>query len=292
MAYRGKDAVTRRQSRFNILSYVIATILSIIAMLSYFGGTTSILSGFVKIVTEPLTYVSDKIYSGISSVGNYFGMVADLKEENLRLKAENELLMQENKKSEAIKEENLKLYSYLGLKREFSEMSFVNTRIISRGSGGMMSGFMIDKGTLHGVRKNMAVLDSLGIVGVITEEGLVSSRGVSILGSRSSVGVYIVRSGVSGILEGDFRMQNEGLCKLANIPQDADVVVGDYVYTSGLGDIFPKDLCVGTVETITKNAANQTLTLGIKPICDFDNLSTVMVLSSHSLTYEDAEQGD
>lgn len=288
MAYRGKDAVTRRQSRFNILSYVIATILSIIAMLSYFGGTTSVLSGFVKIVTEPLTYVSDKIYSGISSVGNYFGMVADLKEENLRLKSENELLMQENKKSEAIKEENLKLYSYLGLKREFSEMSFVNTRIISRGSTGVMSGFMIDKGTLHGVHKNMAVIDSLGIVGVITEEGLTSSRGVSILGSRSSVGVYIVRSGVSGVLEGDFRMQNDGLCKLANLPQDSDVEVGDYVYTSGLGDIFPKDLCVGTVENITKNAANQTLTLGIRPICDFNNLSTVMVLTSHNLTYEDA----
>lgn len=289
MAYRGKDATTRRQSRFNFLSYAVAVILSIIAMLSYFGGTTSVISGFVKLTTRPLTYVSDKIYVGFSSVGNYFGSVAHLKEENLRLKAENELLLQENKKSEAVKEENLKLYSYLGLKREFSEMTFVNTRIISRGNTGGMSGFMIDKGTLHGVRKNMAVVDSLGIVGIITEEGLASSRGVSILSSRASVGVYIVRSGVSGILEGDFRMHNDGLCKIANLSQDSDVVVGDYVYTSGLGDIFPKDLCVGTVETITKDAANQTLTLGIRPICDFDNLSTVMVLSSHTLSYEDAQ---
>lgn len=292
MAYRGHDAANTRQSRFFILSITISVLLSIVALISYFSGTSSILSNFVKILVSPLNQASSAVSEKVISVGNYFGSIAELKEENLRLQAENDELSKLNESAKAIRDENERLYAYLELKREFSELSLANARIISRGSSSIMTTFTIDKGTFHGVRKDMPVISHSGVVGIVAEEGLTSSRCISIINHKTSVGVYLLRTGTSGVLEGDYTLSLDGKCKISGLASDADVLVGDYVYTSGYGEIFPKDLCIGTVCEIVRDANTHTLTLEVVPMSNLESLDTVMVITDYQRIYTDDKAQD
>ncbi len=290
MAYRGQVTSARRQSRFYILSIAVSVLLSIIALVSYFSGASSILSNFVKVLVSPLNQASSAISERILSVGNYFGNIAELKEENLRLQAENDELSKLNDSAKAIREENERLYAYLELKREFSELSLAGARIISRGSSSIMTTFTIDKGTFHGVKKDMPVISHNGVVGIVTEEGLTSSRCISIINHKASVGIYLLRTGTPGVLEGDYTLSLDGKCKITGLGSDTDVLVGDYVYTSGYGEIFPKDLCIGTVSEIVRDATTHTLTLAVVPMSSLEDLDTVMVITDYERIYASDNQ--
>lgn len=292
MAYRGNDNVTRRQARFYILSITLSVLLSLVAIVSYFAGISDILSNFVSIIVSPFNYAGNAVAEKISSVTDYFGDIAALKEENILLKAQNDELLKKQQQSEAVREENEQLYAYLDLKREFTDLSLTNARVVSGGSGNVFSVFTIDKGTLHGIKKDMPVISHSGVVGIVAEEGLTSSRCISIINHKSTVGVYLLRSGTPGILEGDYALSLDGMCKIAGLAADTDAKVGDYVYTSGFGEIFPKDLCIGTVSEIVRDANTHTLTLHVTPMSSFESLDTVMVITDYERIYKSAEKGD
>ncbi len=290
MAYSINDVVTKRQSRFFVLSIVVSVLLSLTALVSYFSGFSNILSGLVNIIVYPINSCADFVSDKVKSVGNYFGDIAKLKEENLRLKTENNELLKEKATAEAIKAENEQLYAYLDLKRDFNKLYLVNCKIISKGSGNFLSVFTIDKGTMHGVRKNMPVVTANGILGMITEEGPVSSRGVTLISHNSSVGVYFSRTGATGILQGDYRLSAEGKCKVSGLPADTLVEVGDPVLTAGTGEIYPRDLSVGTVTDILKDSNTQTLTVVVTPNADLINEENVMVITGFERVYEKSDE--
>ncbi len=286
MAYGSNDVVTRRQSRFFALSIVVSVILSLTALVSYFSGFSNILTGVVNVAVYPINSCADFLSDKARSVGNYFGDIAKLKEENLRLKTENNQLLIDKAASEAIKKENEQLYLFLDLKRDYEKLSLVNSKIITKGSGNFLSVFTVDKGTMHGVHKNMPVVASNGLIGFITEEGPVSSRGVTLISHSASVGVYFSPSGATGILQGDYKLSTEGKCKVSGLPADTIVKIGDPVLTSGAGEIYPRDLSVGTVTEIQKDSATQTLTVIVTPNADLINEESVMVITDFERLYE------
>lgn len=288
MAYGINDVVTKRQSRFNFLSIIVSVVLSLAAVISYFSGVSNVLTGIVNIVVYPINscanYVSDKVMS----IANYFGDIAELKEENLRLKTENNALLADKAAAEAIKKENEQLYEYLELKRDYNKLSLVNSGIISKGSGNFLSTFTIDKGTMHGVKKNMPIISADGVLGLVIEEGPTTSRGITLISHNASVGVYLPRSGATGILSGDYKLSTDGKCVIKGIPANTDVVVGDPVMTSGAGEIYPRDLSVGIITEIKKDSNTQTLTLVVMPSCDLVNEESVMVITDFERVYEKA----
>lgn len=286
MAYRLNDVVTKRQSRFYVLSIIISAILSLIALLSYFSGVSSTLSSIVNIAVYPINKCASVVSEKIISVGSYFGNIKELKEENLKLQAENNKLKKVQAVTDAVRTENEQLYSYLELKREFNKLSLINASIVTKGSGNFLTAFTIDKGTLHGVKKDMPIITSNGILGVVTEEGISTSRGITLVSHNSSVGVYLSRTGTPGVLRGDYKLSLEGKCKISGLPADTQVEIGDPVVTSGTGEIFPSDLSVGTVTEIITDSNTQTLTLVVTPACDLINEESVMVISDFERTYE------
>ncbi len=286
MAYSINDVMTKRQSRFRVLSLVVSVLLSLTAMVSYFSGFSNILTGIVNVVVYPINSCANYISGRIISVGNYFGDIAELKEENIRLKSENNALIAEKAVAEATKKENEQLYEYLELKRDYNKLSLVNSRIISKGSGNFLSTFTIDKGTMHGVRKNMPIISPDGIMGIVIEEGPVSSRGITLVSHNASVGVYLSRTGATGILSGDYELSAEGKCVIEGLPSDTDAVIGDPVLTSGAGEIYPRDLSVGIVTEIRRNPNTQTLSLVVTPSCDLVNEESVMVITEFERVYE------
>lgn len=286
MAYGINDVVTKRQSRFNFLCIIISVVLSLASVISYYSGVSNVLTGIVNIIVYPINSCANYVSGKILSAADYFGDIAELKEENLRLKTENNALIAEKAAAQAVKKENEQLYEYLELKRDFTRLDLVNSRIISKGSGNFLQTFTIDKGTIHGVKKNMPIISANGILGIVIEESPTTSRGITLISHNSSVGIYLPRSGATGILSGDYKLSVKGRCVIKGLSADTDVIVGDPVMTSGSGEIYPGDLSVGIVTDIIKDATTHTLTLEVMPTCDLVNEESVMVITDFERVYE------
>lgn len=95
-----------------------------------------------------------------------------------------------------------------------------------------------------------AVTEAGYVVGVVTEAGLNWSTIRTLLDSETSIGATVFRSGVNAIAQGDFALMGEGRLKLGYLGADPDVVTGDLIVTSGLGNYFPSQLVIGYVEEV------------------------------------------
>jgi rod shape-determining protein MreC len=120
----------------------------------------------------------------------------------------------------------------------------------------------IERGTLQGVRKGMAVASSQGIVGVVVEAGPNISRVMSLLHRNSKVSAMLKKDNVAGSLEWDGA--DPGLLTLRNIPKSSVIKKGDSVLTSFYSANFPSQLLVGTVAEIRSDSESNFFSLKVK----------------------------
>jgi rod shape-determining protein MreC len=126
---------------------------------------------------------------------------------------------------------------------------------------------------------DMAVVTEKGLVGRVIEVGGHWAKVLSIIDSQSAVSAIAQRSRDNGTLQGDTTLYDgEGLCRMVYLPQDATVREGDIVITSGLGDIFPKGLPIGTVVGVENEPFAVYQTARIQPGVDFEHLEEVLVI--------------
>ena len=66
--------------------------------------------------------------------------------------------------------------------------------------------------------------------------------------------------------------------EVEGISNTEEVNVGDYVYTSGLGGVFPSGILIGTVESITTDEYDLAKIINVKPSADFNDINYVAIL--------------
>ena len=69
---------------------------------------------------------------------------------------------------------------------------------------------------------------------------------------------------------------------LEGISNTKDVNIGDRVYTSGLGGIFPSGILIGTVSEITTDSYDLAKVIKVKPSADFSDINYVSILKRKS----------
>ena len=94
------------------------------------------------------------------------------------------------------------------------------------------------------------------------------------------LGVRVSRTDDSAMAQGDFALMGEGRLKLTYIPQNAQLVTGDQVTTSGLGDKYPGGLLVGKIESIQTEADGISRTGVLLPSADVENIRYAYVITS------------
>lgn len=105
----------------------------------------------------------------------------------------------------------------------------------------------INKGLDASVYIGQAVLDAQGLMGQVIEVNEFSSRVLLISDNRHAVPVQINRNGMRAIAYG---VGDLGELELGNVPDTADVRVGDLLVSSGLGGRFPQGYPVARVSAI------------------------------------------
>ena len=90
------------------------------------------------------------------------------------------------------------------------------------------------------------------------------------------------RSGEQGVVEGDYTLSRDGLCKLSYMSAEADVKAGDRIVSSGYGRVYPRGLVIGDVESVEKNAENRALDLTVRPAADISGeIKRLMIITDY-----------
>ena len=270
----------RRETESGRIIWVLAFVAVSVFCIVFFAarGRFNVLFSSQAVMTVLAPFQRAAAWAGDQVNGTLinFGDIMAVHEQNKMLRREVEQLREQNVKAEEFSAENVRLRELLGYKNLATQFDLLMARVIGREAATWTRMITIDRGTEHGVQKNMAVVTARGLVGVVTEAGLISSKVQLILDPRISVGALVQRSRVAGIVEGN--PDNAIQPRLVNIPRNEDIAEGDVVITSGFGGIYPKGIMIGQIRLV-KNDSTGLLHLAVlETAVDFQRLEDVAVI--------------
>jgi rod shape-determining protein MreC len=150
----------------------------------------------------------------------------------------------------------------------------VPAEVIGINPGSIMKSFEINTGTENGVNSDMPVMTADGIVGKIIEVTNNTAIVQMLVDHNCRISVIDQNTRAMGII----RWQGGKFLEMSNVPIESKVVVGDTIVSSGLGEIFPPGLMVGTV-IYSKDIENTLFKdIMVKPTVDFGSLEEVFVV--------------
>lgn len=272
------------KTKFFIVCVIVAAVMVLVpAVLAAFGQTDIIRSG-LKTVAKPFEWCGSKIAASVDGFVSVFKDYDALSEENRQLKEKISELENQIADNEVIVSENKWLREYLDIQNNNASFELLDANVISYEAGNYSTVLTLNRGTAHGVKKNLPVITSDGVLGIVSEAGLDWCKVTSIIESSSKVGVYTDRTGVIGTVEGSLELRPQGKC-LMSYDASADIKIGDRVYTSGTGSSYPSGLLIGKIAEIRADDATRRLIAVVEPAVDFTSLtglSKVMLILGYS----------
>lgn len=273
-------------NKFWIILLAIATAVSVIlSVMTYFSTTSAVLPNVAGVIAEPFRAAGAALTETIVQWKGYLFEYDKLKEENEQLKLKIAEMESDVRQAQADREENARLRALADLREQRRELSFESAHILEQDASNWSSMLTINKGTLQGIETGDCVVTESGsLVGVISEAGLTWSRVRTILDSESSIGALVFRSGASAVAQGDFSLMSGGRLSLAYLGTNPDLVSGDLIMTSGLGEYYPPRLVIGYVEEIRPGDDGMSQVAVVRPEADISSLVQVFVVTAFDIT--------
>lgn len=225
-----------------------------------------------KIVTYPFSYITTKTreYNKLKNVNE-----------------ENDILETSLDRIDAIETENVELRRQIdALKNELNidytltDYEYLNATVTSRSVGYWYNTITINKGSYNGIKKDMVVINSKGLIGMVIKTSTFTSdvRLITTSETNNKISVHISNgdNNLYGLINNYDYSKN--LLEVEGISNTKDVDIGDFVYTSGLGGIFPSGILIGSVSEITTDSYDLAKIIKVKPSADFSNINYVSVL--------------
>ena len=192
-------------------------------------------------------------------------------------------MKRDEQENAVLREENEWLKEYLKLAQKHPRLILKDARVIARSSDNYSTVLTLNRGSAHGIKKNMPVLTAEGVLGYVKELGLDWCKVASIIETTSSVGAYTDRTGAVGVVQGDLDLRQKGRCRMLYIDKGADIKIGDRVYTKGGEEsIYPPDLLIGEIVSIQADEAG--LLVEISPVVspeEIDSITRLMIVCGY-----------
>ena len=226
-----------------------------------------------KIISSA-NFFTGGIYEKINNVDEYFGLRKqneELAKENARLKS---ILFNQKDTTKLPKIDSIK-----GVRRN----DIILSKVI-RNSYSIQENFItINNGSASGIKPNMGVINSAGIVGIVDNTSPNYATIISVLNVNSKINAKIKKSNHFGSLV--WNGKSTGFVQLIDVPRLAGVRKGDTIVTGGQSIIFPENIGIGTIEKVYIDNETNYYTLDIKLFNDMTNLGHVYIIKS-----KDAEE--
>lgn len=213
--------------------------------------------------------VSGYTYNQINSVKEYFGLRQkneDLARENARLK---EILF--NKK-DTILEGKIVVPDIL------SDFKVYQAKVIKNSYSKQENFLTLDRGSLAGLKTDMAVISDKGVVGIIEKTTKNFATVISILHTKNPLNGKIKNSNHFGSLTWDGK--NAGYVQLIDVPKLATLKKGDTIVTGAQSYIFPENIPVGKIDRIFIEKATNKYVINVRLFNDMTSLGYVYIIEN------------
>ncbi len=155
---------------------------------------------------------------------------------------------------------------------------YFTAKVINNTVGNRNNYITLDKGSLQGVKRDMAIISASGIVGIVKDVTPHYSTAMSLLHKDSRISARIKKNEYFGSLTwagGDYQYAD-----LNDIPKHVKLAKGDTVVTSAYSSIFPEGVMIGRIEKFEiENAANF-YTIRVKLSTDYKKLTHVYMVEN------------
>ena len=264
-----------------IVLFIIISIICILFFAAIGRFNAPLANSIVVNVLAPFQSVTSAVSSKCNDFRNYVYDVFYVYDQNRELKAQNDDLKLKVARTAELEAENANLRQLLNYKKANLQFNLLPANVIVRDSATWSSHIIINRGTDDGVQKNMTVITPDGLVGNIHEAYASYSEVELITDPRSAVGSIVQRadSRVAGIVKGS--ADSNSAINMTNIPQNANIVEGDTIITSGFGGIYPKGIPIGSVAAIKNDSGGLLQYATLYPCVDFQKLENVAVIINH-----------
>lgn len=256
-----------RNQKKRIVKFLVILLAAILVILS---------SSAARLIRINLADTSAPLLKTIHSFLGFLENIAPfaaLRQENRILRDRLALLTRMAEEAQAINDENARLRNLLDFCKIIPYTS-MPAQVIGRDPSNWSNSLIVDKGSANGIKQNMAVMSTRGIVGRIVEIGKYSSKVLLITDSNLKVGVLIRRNRQGGVMVG----RPGDRCKIIYIALDSDAKAGDKVITAGFGGVFPKGILVGEIEKVGKEEGRLYKYAIVKPSQDLSKLEEVLCI--------------
>lgn len=227
-------------------------------------------------VFSPIQHGVHFIIQKTSGVWKNYFYLRDVKGQNEKLKKEILLLRQENN---LLRNALQKLTDKTEIENRLSELkeNILVAQVIGLDPSHFYKSMIINKGSLDGLKKDMAVVDRYGhLVGrIISPVSIKESKVQLITDTESGISVISEKENEPGIISGDG--QGGCLLKYVLVTSPKDVYKGESLLTSGFDGIFPRGLSIGEISSVA-STTSLFKKIGVKPFFDFRRLDQVAVL--------------
>lgn len=214
--------------------------------------------------------VTGGLYEKSSQISNYFN-----------LKTQNEDLILENKNLKNLLEKyasNLDSVIHISIIDTVlynQKYTYTTAKVIINNYHSPNNFITIDRGSLQGVKKEMAVINSKGIIGITDDSSNSYARVQSILNSNSKINARLQNSSHFGTLVWNGKDYNT--VQLEDLPRQAIMKLGDTIITGGKSTIFPEGIPIGTIKKI--NSQNNNISIDIQLFNDMSSIRNVYVIT-------------
>ncbi|WP_368086341.1 rod shape-determining protein MreC [Polaribacter sp. KT25b] len=215
--------------------------------------------------------VTGGLYSKTSSISEYWS-----------LKSENKLLAEENTRLKNLLEKKISVSlikdsTVIDSTKYQQKFTFTTAKIINNNYSKSFNFLTIDKGENQGIEKEMAVINSRGIIGITDNNSKNYARVQSILNRNSKINARLKNSYYFGTL--GWNGEDYNIVQLSDIPRQAPLKIGDTIETGGKSTIFPEGILIGTISSINKgNSADNKVNVTL--FNDMSNLGYVQVIKN------------
>ena len=238
------------------------------------------------LINKAVATVVMPVENALVAIGNtgdnirgYWRALTVLQSENKELKRENVELRNANVAMAAIYAENKQLRELLNYKEQHRTQTTRAAKVIARNFGDLRDSMYINIGKDAGLKREMAVLNGSGLVGIIDEVYEDYAKVLLITSARCKVGARIVRvdSRAIGIVNGRNGIRDELV--MEHIYREASVNEGDVVVTSGYSGSHPENILIGTVKDVRLSNVGLLQEADVVPAADVADVEYVLVIT-------------
>lgn len=271
----------RRKSLFILLIGII--ILG--TLLGYSMTDRDKISGSEKFIMDSVGWVQNIINKPVDLVVGVFDNMSDIKntyDENKILRekiAEYKTLAFE---VQELKKENEQLRSTLDIQDSPRDFDIIHATVISRSPERWIDQVTINRGSQHGVEKNMAVITADGMIGKINTVSNLTANVQLLTGldQLNRISAMISRENddnVFGLIERFDKETNSLVFRIID-ESDKNIEEGELIVSSNVGGLFPTGLTIGTIKEVVPDQYGLTKMALVKPTANMFEINHVIVV--------------